>query len=340
MTSSYLDNLLEQPAALQATVDDLNHRPPLGTVTHKLYSGKYRRVILTGMGSSYYGLYPLLLRLYALPLGVIWLQTAELIHHAACLVHPENLIIAVSQSGQSAELVKLLDLTYQRLDLIGVTNTPGSLLAERARFAIITRAGEEASVSCKTYISALAAHAWLGDQLLDDPSHFPVLAEIPQKLADYWFGWQDSVAALQRWLKGVGNLYLLGRGSSMAAAFTGALIIKEAAGFGAEGMNSAAFRHGPLEVVSPHTRALVYGGCGESASLNARIAADIITAGGQAQLVGMAEGSPPFHLPPCNEYALPLLEITFAQMVSLALAQINGHTAGKFVHAQKITNIE
>jgi glucosamine--fructose-6-phosphate aminotransferase (isomerizing) len=340
MTSSYLNDLLEQPAALQATLDGLRHLAPLNSIIRKLDSGKYKRMILTGMGSSFFGLYPLLLRLYTLPVGVIWLETAELIHHAACLVDPENLIIAVSQSGQSAELVKLLELTYRHIDLIGVTNTPGSLLAERASHVIHTYAGDEVSVSCKTYISALAAHAWLGDQLLDDPSYFPLLEELPQTLADYWFGWQDSVAIIQRRLKDVENLYLLGRGSSIASAFTGALIIKEAAGFGAEGMNSAAFRHGPLEVVSPRTMALVYQGRAACAPLNTRIAADITAAGGQAELVGMAVDSPPFQLPGCPEQALPIIEIMLAQMVSLALAQINGHEAGCFVHAQKVTNLE
>ncbi len=241
MTPSYMSDLLDQPSALQATLDSLNKTSPLSSIFNLLRSGKYQRVILTGMGSSFHGLYPLQLRLFALPIGVIRLETAELIHYAQELIDPANLVVAVSQSGQSVEVVRLLEFTKGRVTTIGVTNTAGSALAEGADLVILTEAGEEATVSCKTYISALAALTWLGDQLLGEKTHFPTLRDVPQKVADYWSGWQDSVEILSQKLAGVENLFLLGRGSSLAAACAGALIIKESARFGAEGMNSAAF---------------------------------------------------------------------------------------------------
>jgi glucosamine--fructose-6-phosphate aminotransferase (isomerizing) len=340
MTTSYLNDLLDQPAALQSTLDSLSNLPPLTTISNLLKSGKYRRVILTGMGSSFHGLYPLQLRLFALPVGVIRLETAELIHDAHTLIDPSNLIITVSQSGQSIEVVQLLELTYKQVDLIGVTNTPGSALAEKSSLAILTSAGEEATVSCKTYIAALAALTWMGDQLLDEHTQFPALADVPQKVAAYWRGWQDSVEIFSRKLVGAQNLFLLGRGSSMAAAYAGALIIKEAARFGAEGMHSAAFRHGPLELITPSMFSIVYQGSGNASSLNDKLVQDIRNAGGKAELIKIGEGSPPFSLPTCPPTALPILEILTAQMISLALAQNSGFEAGRFVHASKVTTTE
>jgi len=340
MTTSYLNDLLEQPSALQATLDGLSKAPPLTTVFNQLKSGKYQRVILTGMGSSYHGLYPLQLRLFTLPMGIIQLETAELIHYARELIDPANLIIVVSQSGQSAEVVQLLELSHQRVTLIGITNTPGSALADQARLTILTFAGEEATASCKTYISTLAALTWLGDQLMGERTQFPALAGVPDKVAEYWSGWHASVEMLSQKLKGVQQLFLLGRGNSMAAACTGALIIKEAARFGAEGMNSAAFRHGPLELISPHTFALVYLGDEATSTLNGKIAQDIVAAGGLAEPVGMGKGPAPFHLPISPLSALPILEILPAQMLSLALAEILGIEAGRFLHASKVTTVE
>jgi len=340
MATSYLIDLLDQPTALQSTLDSLSNLPPLTTVFNMLKSGKYRRVILTGMGSSYHGLYPLQLRLFDLPVGVIRLETAELIHDAHALIDPANLIVAVSQSGQSAEVVELLELTHLKINVIGVTNTPGSALAEKSSLAILTCAGEEATVSCKTYIAALAALTWLGDQLMGDGTHFQSLLSLPEKIAGYWSGWQDSVEILNQRLAGVQNLFLLGRGNSVAAACAGALIIKEAARFGAEGMHSAAFRHGPLELISPHTFALVYQGSGAVSSLNAKIVQDILDAGGQSELIQMGADSPPFYLPFCPPPALHLLEILPAQMISLALARNSGFEAGRFVHASKVTSTE
>ena len=45
------------------------------------------------------------------------------------------------------------------------------------------------------------------------------------------------------------HLFLVGRGASLASVATGALIIKESDHFHAEGMSSAAFRHGPFEML-------------------------------------------------------------------------------------------
>jgi glutamine---fructose-6-phosphate transaminase (isomerizing) len=342
MTSSYLTDLLEQPAALQRTLDGLAERPPLTTIAHLLAQGKCRRVVLTGMGSSFQALYPLELRLIAAGLSAFHLETAELIHHATRLIEPASLIVVNSQSGESAEVVQLLAQAGKDVTVIGVTNTEGSILARQATEPVLTRAGEEATVSCKTYISGLAALVWLSDQLMGEKSQYPMLAEVPEMVASVWAGWEASVRQLSGRLAGVHNLFLLGRGISLAAAYTGALVIKEAARFSAEGMNSAAFRHGPLELVSERTFALVYLGLPATATfgLNARLMDDIALAGGLVQAVGMGQGAIPFNLPACQPSALPILEILPAQMLSLALAQVQGIEAGKFVHARKVTTTE
>jgi glutamine---fructose-6-phosphate transaminase (isomerizing) len=340
MTTSYLNDLLEQPSALQATLDDLSKAPPLTTIFNQLKSGKYQRVILTGMGSSFHGLYPLQLRLFALPIGIIRLETAELIHYARELIDPANLIVAVSQSGQSAEMVQLLQLTGGEVTVVGVTNTPGSTLAEKASALLLTQAGAETSVSCKTYISGLAALTWLGDELTGERKQFTLLSAVPQMVAQYWSSWQDGVSLLSQQLKSMKNLFLLGRGPSLAAVGTGALIIKEAARFPAEGMSSAAFRHGPLELISSHSFVMVYQGSPVTTDLNTRLAEEIRLASGLAETVGMRPGSPPFNLPACPLAALPFLEILPAQLLSLALAEMQGIEAGQLVHASKVTATE
>ena len=48
---------------------------------------------------------------------------------------------------------------------IGLTNTADSPLAREARATVLTRAGEEATVACKTYVAAQMALVWLGEVL-------------------------------------------------------------------------------------------------------------------------------------------------------------------------------
>ena len=340
--SAYLNDILGQPAALQATLDALVPDPGLRAIARELNNGGYRQVVLTGMGSSFHALHPLHLRLIEAGHCSQMIETGELVHYAAGLFEPQTVIVAASQSGQSAEILRLLELARGRAALIGITNTPESALALQAKAIILTAAGPEFSVSCKTYLATLAGLAWLGDLLLESrrPEQTSHLATAPGLVARYLEGWQEYVSALSGRLQGVRHVFLLGRGSSLAAAGTGALIIKESARAHAEGMSCAAFRHGPLEMVSDEVFILVYQGAAATAAANHRLVEDIRAAGGISELACAESDARPFQLPPCSPEVLPFLEILPAQMISLALAGLKGIEPGRFRYASKVTTIE
>jgi glucosamine--fructose-6-phosphate aminotransferase (isomerizing) len=71
--------------------------------------------------------------------------------------------------------------------------------------------------------------------------------DMPGRLAGYLNQWDDQLAA---WDAAVSQeiLFTVGRGASLAAARTGALIVKEAAKTPLEAMSAPQFRHGPLEM--------------------------------------------------------------------------------------------
>src|ERR1035438_6021349 len=119
-------------------------------------------MVLTGMGSSLHALYPLELMLTAHGENVRRVDTSELIHSMPRLLAVSTIVVAVSQSGQGAEMVRLLEQNAQRATIVGVTNTADSTLARQADFLMLTRCGEEFSVSAKTYVGALAALEILG----------------------------------------------------------------------------------------------------------------------------------------------------------------------------------
>ena len=248
-------DLLAQPQAVADTVAGLRTLPvlPAGALA-------CRRIVLTGLGSSFHGLYPLLLRLVRTGHSAFLVETAELIHTQSALLDKHTLVIVVSQSGRSAETVQLLELLGARSSrpfVIGITNTSDSPLALQADAVVPLRAGAESSVSCKTYLATLVALEWLGGALgADDRTE--LLREVEQAapvVRDYLANWRTHVAQLVADFTQLRHLFLLGRGVSLAAAGTGALILKESTRFHAEGMSCPAFRHGPLEMVAPGLRA-------------------------------------------------------------------------------------
>jgi glucosamine--fructose-6-phosphate aminotransferase (isomerizing) len=338
----YLRDLLEQPVALRNTCERLRDEPSLGRIAGDLQTGKYRRVVLTGMGSSYHALYPLHLTLTRNGFISQLVETSELIHYMRECLTAEALVVAVSQSGQSAEILRLLELADNQVSLIAITNSAESLLARRSNVCILTHAGPESSVSCKTYITSLLTLEWLGAFVTsqDTAAVKEELASAEGAVRAYLENWEAYVRHLGDTAAGVRQVFIAGRGRSLAAAGTGGLILKESARFPAEGMSSAAFRHGPLETVNGSVLVVVLGGDHHCESLNRRLARDIRAAGGRSEIIDMGSGSSAFQIPSVTERIRPILEILPIQMLSLTLAAMNGHEPGKFELASKVTTTE
>lgn len=338
----YLQDLLDQPRAIEDTFEELNISQGLLDLAQRLQNGTFQRVVLTGMGSSFHALHPLNLQLIDHGFTAIMVETSELIHYETRFFDPNTLLVAVSQSGQSAEMVRLAEVNRKRAAIIAVTNTPESILAEQATAAVFTRAGHEFSVSCKTYVSALVVLKWLGDILSrrDPVQSRRELQKAAPGVAAYLADWKEHVISLTSLLRGIRQLFLVGRGASLAAVGTGALIVKESDHFHAEGMSSAAFRHGPLEMLSEETFVVVFSGDDRTRQLNLRLLSDIQQGGGRAELVGQNWGIECFRLKELGSSIRPVLEILPVQMITLALAALAGREPGKFELATKITTTE
>lgn len=126
----------------------------------------------------------------------------------------------------------------------------------------------------------------------------------------------------------------------MAACRTGALTTKESTRSPAEGMSSAAFRHGPMEMTGPNTMVLVLEGEHDVRELNIKLVHDIRKRGGRTELVGPSAEIDALRIPAVPQCLLPIMEILPLQMLTLALAAHKGFEAGNFVHATKVTTEE
>ncbi len=342
--NAYLNDLLRQPEALRDTLSAFHgqHFDEIRQLAERLSAGSLKRVVLTGMGSSYHALHPLRLGLIEHGLHTEMFEASELIHFAPKALNPGTLAVAVSQSGQSVEIIQLLDKTQGKAALLGVTNTPNSPLALKSDAVLLTHAGSEHTVSCKTYVATLAALALLGDLLTgrEPRETLSALDAAVNATAQYLSRWEAHAETALQQMEGIRHLILAGRGVSLASVGTGGLITKESAHFHAEGMSCAAFRHGPFEMVSPAMFVLVFAGLAPTRQLNTNLVADIRKAGGRAELVEMSNSDSLYTLPPVPEICLPLLEILPVQMISLALALRNNHIPGHFERGTKITVIE
>lgn len=348
MTNRYIADLGAQPAALRTTLESLYPASPALTNVATLWASRpWSRIVLTGMGASLYALAPLAYTLAQAGLPVTTIETSELIHFQLPIINQDTLLVIASQSGSSVEILALLEQTTG-VARIGVTNTADSPLALQADVVLLTVAGDESTVSCKTYVVTLAALALLGAVITAPDSVAAVHAALlsaTNGMENYLGRLDQQRDALDELVGDAQPLIVAGRGPSLAAVNTGALVINEAAKYHAHGMSGAAYRHGPFELTRQGLTAVIFAGTGPTVDLNTRLARDVVAAGGRAVLVGgtqpdAATGVLWTPLPAVEPVALPLVEILPAQMLSLAMARRTGYEPGVFLHGGKITTEE
>ena len=341
LEGGYLRDLLDQPRVLQQTLAGLQESEKLTDLARDLDRGRFRRVVLTGMGASFHSFLPLYFSLNRRCVTTLLVETSELIHSMPQAIDAGTLLIILSQSGRSVEALRLLDMRGGA-PVIAVTNHADAPLPQQADAVVLTQAGEEASVSCKTFVASVLALQWLrGVLCAEDRSRVAdELHQAAPATEAYLKNWRHHVEELSSATQQMKDLFLVGRGDSLASVGTGGLILKESAHFHAEGMSSAAFRHGPFEMTGPGVSLLIMEGDRAAAPLNKGLADDFRKAAGQAELIGPNASLAACRLPGPWSLASPVLEILPVQMLSLALAARANREPGKFQLITKVTTVE
>jgi glucosamine--fructose-6-phosphate aminotransferase (isomerizing) len=162
----------------------------------------------------------------------------------------EALVLGISQSGQSPDIVAVIEEGRRQGALtVAVTNTPDSPLAHAADHVLPLDAGEERAVAAtKTYTAQLAALALLAVQLADDGERLADLRSMPEAVKETLALEEPISVAAQRYAYAA-ECVVLGRGYNYATAFEIALKLKELSYIVAEPYSSADFRHGPVAIV-------------------------------------------------------------------------------------------
>jgi glutamine---fructose-6-phosphate transaminase (isomerizing) len=341
IVNPYINDILSQPAALRRALENYSL-----TVLENINPTDFDHIIISGMGSSYNAAYPALIELSKASVPVQLLNTAELLHSFRGIIGNRSLLWLNSQSGRSAELVHLLERIKAAppARLVTFVNDLSSPMGERADVPIPIHAGEEATVSTKTYINMLAVNLLAAIQLSSGDVGIAIqeMRAAADAMETYLADWEARVQELDALLDDFEQLFLIGRGSSLSAVWNGSLINKEAAKSAFEGMHAADFRHGPLELVAPGFAALILAGPAHTSALNHDLAREILSYGGKAVWVDSVHDAeiPTLLLPESSEWTRPVVEILPMQMLTLVMANRKGLQAGHFRHLSKVTSRE
>jgi glutamine---fructose-6-phosphate transaminase (isomerizing) len=172
---------------------------------------------------------------------------------------PETLVVALSQSGETADTLGAVKAARDRgAPIVGITNVVGSALARESTGVLYTHAGPEIGVaSSKTFTATLAAcyllALWLGRRrgtlLAEDcRKHIQGLLELP-RLMERALEKEPEIAEVAKGLASYKNFLFLGRGIHYPIALEGALKLKELSYIHAEGYPAGEMKHGPIALI-------------------------------------------------------------------------------------------
>lgn len=336
---SYPDDITEQPAALRRLVAAYRQNP----LQQPANLSDYSRVIVTGMGGSHFANHSLWRGLVAAGIRAEWTPTDELLSLPAPVHDGRVLVIAVSQSGFSGEVVTWVDSVATRadVDVIAVTNDPDSSLAAAAASVVLIHAGPEATVGTKTYLNTLGAERILLDALLGQPSG-PSLDGlertadgIERYLAETSI--EDFAALLAADRTATAKL-IVGRGAAYGTALQAALIVKEAAKVQYEGMSAGQFRHGPLDLADQNLLVWLLADGEYMADENKRLVDDLVQYGAAIFVTGAAlDGATVIPAPIVPTGFEEFARILPVELANIPLAEARGFVPGEFRHNEKVT---
>jgi glucosamine--fructose-6-phosphate aminotransferase (isomerizing) len=305
---------------------------------------KANRVLITGIGASMFASIALENFLCSRGIDAIVIEAAEMLHyrHSA---YRDAVVVMVSRSGESIEITKLLLALKGRLPIIGVLNEPASALCRQADVSLYVGSLSDETVAIQTYTGTLLTLRLLGSAVVNELDG--ALAETEAILPVFSHFVSNCFADLQKWnsfLEADTIVHLLARGPSCASAMEGSLLFNEIAKAPAVGMPAASFRHGPVELVDPSFRGLIFAPSGRTRELNLALAQDLTRFGGRIRVIGPSQ--PDVHglewlpTPTVVEMSAPLFEIIPVQIAALRLAQLRGIPVGSFRYAPQVARDE
>jgi len=256
-----LKEIHEQPRAI---ADTLRARLRLETSDADLEgfevdAKKLRRVVLLACGTSYHaGLVGKFLIEGAsrIPCEV---DLASEFRYRDPVVGPDDLIIAISQSGETADTLAAVKEARQRgSQVLAICNVVDSAIPRASQGALYTHAGPEIGVaSTKCFTAQLAALAlvaiYLGRRtgtLAAEAAKWMVqeLSGVPTKMSEALESLGD-MKDLAAHYKDAKDFLFLGRGTNYPIALEGALKLKEISYIHAEGYAAGEMKHGPIALV-------------------------------------------------------------------------------------------
>lgn len=302
---------------------------------------KARRIIILGCGTSWHaglvGEY-LFEELARIPVEV---EYASEFRYRNPIIQEDDIVIAISQSGETADTLAAVELAKERgAHIFGVCNVVGSSISRATHSGCYTHAGPEIGVaSTKAFTAQVTVLTLIALTVAEKRGTIAperlhrLIAEIsslPHKI-ETALSANDVVREIANVYQKATNALYLGRGYTFPVALEGALKLKEISYIHAEGYPAAEMKHGPIALIDEEMPVFVIATQGQSyekvvsniQEVKARKGKIIsIVTAGDTQVRQMSDHV--IEIPKSDDILVPLLSVVPLQLLSYHVAMLRG----------------
>ncbi|HTU70917.1 MAG TPA: glutamine--fructose-6-phosphate transaminase (isomerizing) [Candidatus Baltobacteraceae bacterium] len=315
------------------------------------------KIAITGCGTAYHagmvGMY-LLRSLVKLP---VEMELASEFRYGDPVIDPTALVIAMSQSGETADTIEAVRIAKEAgTSILGICNVLGSHLSRIADGTLYTRGGPEIGVAAtKTYVSQVTAmtlfalylakmRGTVGERRLleigANTKLLPAAVDVVLNTSDY-------IRDVARKIRKMRSCLFIGRYINFPTALEGALKLKEISYIHAEGYAAGEMKHGPIALLDTETpvigimtdgrvREKIFSNLMESKAREAPIV--VVANHGDEEARSVADYV--FWVPKVDELLSPIVNVIPLQLLAYHIADIEGKDVDQPRNLAKTVTVE
>jgi len=321
-----LKEIMEQPQTLEAAATQ-NRELFTEIALDILRAGQ---VIVTACGSSRYA--ALVGRYLFSKVGKKFCDVvmASEFHYFADSVDKNTVVLAVSQSGETADVIEGVKRARDAgAKVVSIVNRPQSQLSELSDRIIYLNCGPELSVAAtKSFLSQLVVLYLLSFSMVNSFEKASNKLKSITKQVTKAIEWNnDRLQELSRNLKDKGDFYYIARGINFAIASEGALKLKEISYIHAEGMPAGELKHGTLALIEEGTPVAVI--CPDDYTYRETLSNAIEAKSRGAYIIAISDRENEIYdfwvrIPKIDELLYPLITVIPLQLLAYHLAVSRG----------------
>ena len=326
-------NTLTQKEHIQEIIDDIDDVQRIcfvacGTSYHASLTGKYLIESLAGI-----------------PTDVI---LASEFKYSANTLNDKTLVVFISQSGETADSLKALDVANETSKTLGIVNVAGSSITRRAKYVIQTQAGPEIGVAAtKTYVAQLTSIYLFAALLAKDEELLKELEKVPDYI-DEVLEDVDFIKDISKRYNYAPDFFYLGRGYTYPTALEGALKLKEITYIHGEGYAAGELKHGPLALIDNEIPVVVIVPPGDSYRKTMSNLEEVKSRGANVLAIGASDDealkSKASNViainPEVSEIIAPLVYVVPLQLIAYYITLEKGHDPDKPKNLAKCVTVE